>query len=144
MGSEAQILPAHLEFYRFCEEHLRKHNLWETSGAILFSKGSTLQLGDLYVLGFNPGGEGDDYSSIGEHLQGQLSQNSKTEFSGDEWCSPYQCRLKTLLTKRLSYKLEEVCISNLIIEISQDESKVDYCWKTKDKIIRQYKIDKIK
>lgn len=124
------------------------------SGSILYSSHNTLRRGDIYLLGFNPGGESDGKDNkLGYEIDNMLSYEDNAYF--ENWgngagCSPLQQRLFWIFKKleNDSYSLNNICASNLIFlrstnvkelkecHKSENWSKLlDNCWKVHEKIL---------
>jgi len=61
--------------------------LWDKSGAVLYSQRNTLCEGKMYILGYNPGGNPNVASSlpnIGGHLLKSLNSDGKNEDHDEE------------------------------------------------------------
>jgi len=120
------------------------------TGSILYSSYKTLKPGALYILGFNPGGEGGD--TLKENIDSMLTRESNS-YLDEEWENnngswekgeaPLQKRL-IWLTKELGYNLREICASNLIFIKSQNQKSIDYniamkCWPIHEEILKLVK-----
>ena len=120
------------------KNHLRDH--LERSGSILYSASSTLKAGDVYLMGFNPGGNDNDpaytYPTISEMIDA-LADRTTNAYLDEEWAgkageAPLQKRV-TWVLKGLGYQPREVCSSNLIFLRSRNYMGVEYsladvCW----------------
>ncbi|MDA8516772.1 hypothetical protein [Citrobacter sp. Igbk 16] len=127
------------------KHHLSGH--LERSGSILYSAGSTLKSGDVYLMGFNPGGNDDDpackYPTISEMIDA-LTERTTNAYLDEGWTSkgdkaPLQKRV-TWLLNALGYQPREVCSSNLIFLRSRDAAGVEYriaddCWPIHEEIL---------
>lgn len=112
--------------------------LMSLPGGILYSSYNTLKPGDVYFLGYNPGGEGPDGPTVADRLEA-LPSKTCNDFTDSEWGetaaagqSTLQLRVKWLLDN-LGYSIEDVCSSNLIFAQSRDakgvpERYADVCW----------------
>ncbi|MBZ0059486.1 MULTISPECIES: uracil-DNA glycosylase family protein [unclassified Leclercia] len=119
--------------------HLSPH--LERSGSILYSATSTLKVGDVYLMGFNPGG--GDGPTISEQIDA-LADRTTNAYLDEEWTgkageAPLQRRV-TWVLKALGYQPREVCASNLIFIRSRDYRGVEYtladeCWPVHEEII---------
>ena len=121
-------------------------DLMSESGGILYSSHETLKKGDVYLLGFNPGGSGGP--SIEESVEEILSSEINA-YLDESWSNgngswgageaTLQRRIVYLLNE-LGLEPREVCSSNLIFVRSRDEAGVDYslakqCWPVHEAII---------
>lgn len=126
------------------------------SGSILYSSHNTLRRGDIYLLGFNPGGESDvKDNKLGYEIDNMLSYE-KNAYLDEFWnknktdYSPLQQRLLWIFDnfKNNSYSLKNICASNLIFLRSRsvEDLKTRYngdnwskllgnCWKVHEKIL---------
>lgn len=107
------------------------------SGKVLYSSDATLCAGDLYVLGYNPGGH-TDLPSIAKDLESFVGRQSNA-YCDEEWGdyargnAPIQRRLQWLM-KELSLDIHRTCASNLIFLRSKSAMGVNYpqdaalCW----------------
>lgn len=112
-------------------------------GGILYSSFNTLKPGDVYFLGYNPGGEGPDGPIVAESL---LALPSKTwndftdlELTAEAGQSTLQLRVKWVL-ENLDYRVADVCSSNLIFAQSRDakgvpERYAEVCWPVHEAIL---------
>lgn len=121
-------------------------DILEKPGHILYSGHSSLKKGDIYVLGFNPGG--DDKiplkirmantltSDFNEYLDESWNNTSSTYKEGE---APLQRRICWLLTE-LGANPRDVCASNLIFTRSRAAKDISYsiakiCWPVHEAII---------
>jgi hypothetical protein len=115
-------------------------------GKILYSSHETLCQGDVYLLGYNPGGS--EGPSISDSISNMLSQFENAYFDED-WSNgagdykkgeaPLQKRVDLLITA-LGYDLKAVCASNLIFAQSVNAHGVssalaDVCWPVHEAIM---------
>lgn len=117
--------------------------LMSQPGGILYSSFKTLKLGDLYFLGYNPGGEGPDGPTVADSLA-DMPSKTWNDFIDLEWTtvagqSTLQLRVKWVL-ENLGYNVEDVCSSNLIFVQSRDakgvpERYADVCWPVHEAIL---------
>jgi len=118
--------------------------LMSQPGGILYSSFKTLKPGDLYFLGYNPGGEGPDGPTVADSLAAMPSK-TLNDFIDLEWNdagagqSTLQVRVKWVL-ENLGYRVEDVCSSNLIFTQSRDakgvpERYADVCWPVHEAIL---------
>lgn len=120
-------------------------DLMSLPGAILYSSYNTLKPGDVYFLGYNPGGEGPDGPTVADRLEA-LPSKTCNDFTDLEWGetaaagqSTLQLRVKWLLDS-LGYRIEDVCSSNLIFAQSRDakgvpERYANICWPVHEAIL---------
>jgi hypothetical protein len=109
------------------------------SGSILYSSHQTLRKGDIYLLGFNPGGtEGDPLNNAitdlmrtteNAYLDQNWSGNHRTYGNGQ---APLQKRVVWLLGA-LGFEPSEVCATNRIFLRSRSANTIPYkladlCW----------------
>lgn len=118
------------------------------SGAILYSGHDTLRRGDVYLLGFNPGGGDDGTLKLSGSIANMLVSTENKyldEVWGDvesrkEGEAPLQKRVQWLL-EAIGLKTRDVCASNLIFVQSRKAEHVDYaamakaCWPVHEAII---------
>lgn len=109
------------------------------SGSILYSSHETLKAGDVYLLGFNPGGIGGHpvEQSINSMLKNTTNAyiDESWENQNGVWANgeaPLQKRVRWIL-KIIGLKTEDVCASNLIFLQSRTAKDVSYslaekCW----------------
>ena len=119
----------------------------DRSGAILYSSHTTLKPGDVYLLGFNPGGEGG--SPLRECINGMLHSDVNAyldeswENRNGVWApgeAPLQKRVSWLL-ERVIGNPREVCATNLIFVRSRLAANISYelvqqCWPVHEAILR--------
>lgn len=109
------------------------------SGSILYSSHETLKPGNVYLLGFNPGGEGG--SSVEQSIDSLLS-NTVNAYLDESWDNqngvwangeaPLQKRVQWVL-ESLGLNPRDVCASNLIFLRSREATDICYslaekCW----------------
>lgn len=119
-------------------------------GGVLYSSHETLQPGDVYLLGFNPGGSGN--RPLGESIDSMLSY-SDNAYIDECWAngvgtweagkSPLQERICWLLTS-MGLNPREVCAANLIFLQSRNASGINYslakrCWVVHEAILKVVK-----
>lgn len=129
------------DFARKILRHLLRKN-----GELIYSAHHTLQKGDIYLLGLNPGGAG--YIAIEDHIGGMLHRNINS-FIDESWTNgqnewapgkaPLQQRVKYLLTA-LGYSTEDVCASNLIFQTTPNADELCFglagiCWPFHEAVI---------
>ncbi|MEO5812842.1 MAG: hypothetical protein ABIQ63_12100 [Rhodanobacter sp.] len=118
--------------------HLRDH--LDMPGEILYSSHKTLQPGDVYLIGFNPGGR--EGTCLGESIYSTLGRTNNA-YCDEAWerdgktlgkgTAPLQQRVRWLLTQ-LGKVPTAVCASNLIFMQSRKADEVRYpyladrCW----------------
>ncbi|WCL53227.1 hypothetical protein [Gimibacter soli] len=120
------------------------------TGGILYSGHSTLVKGDIYILGFNPGGAPEDGRPISESIDTMLT-NDCNAYLCENWLTsdqgpdapysraPLQQRLKWI-ADQLGYPLQTICASNLIFVKSRRAGEVprdlaDICWPVHEAIL---------
>jgi hypothetical protein len=117
------------------------------TGGILYSAADTLSLGEIYILGLNPGGDGGP--TIAQDLDALLDRKDNS-YLDEKWenragsyspgQAPLQRRVNWLISA-LGYDLRRVCASNLIFMKSRSESGVNYpgdadlCWPVHERIL---------
>ena len=121
-------------------------DLLDERGSILYSSHETLKPGDVYLLGFNPGGS-DGYP-IDQSIN-QLLTNTTNAYLDDSWKSqnrvwakgeaPLQKRIRWVL-ERIKLKPKNVCASNLIFFQSRKASDISFslakqCWPVHEAIL---------
>lgn len=114
-------------------------DLLDQPGGILYSNYASLTKGDIYFLGFNPGGAGGN--TIRQSIE-SLPGKTHNAYLDEEWGSvesPYE-KGQAVLQKRvrwvleaLGYEVQKVCASNLIFVQSREATGVAYsladtCW----------------
>ena len=111
-------------------------------GSVLYSATSTLQSGDFYTLGLNPGGDPSEIpETISECLDALPTYNGNA-YMDEDWsgrrhyekgCHPLQNNMK-LLAQLLGPDLSTICSSNLVFMRSIDQYGSGYdelasrCW----------------
>lgn len=130
------------EFATFARHELR--NLLDEPGCLLYSAATTLQKGDVYILGLNPRGS-KSTGSLSDDLDA-LPSRDKNAYCDGRWknClpgnAPIQRRLRWLL-EQLGYDLRAVCAANLIFTSSRDGASAGYpekaniCWPVHQQIL---------
>lgn len=126
-----------------------KHQLidyLQESGSVLYSDNNTLQAGDIYLMGFNPGGTGGP--ALGQQID-LLASKTTNAYLDEDWSNdngswpageaPLQRRVIWVL-EQLGYQPRNVCSSNLIFLQSRQAQEIDYhladvCWPIHQKII---------
>jgi len=115
-------------------------------GSILYSSHKTLKPGDVYLLGFNPGGAGGNplKFSIDSMLfdESNAYLDESWENRNGSWAkgeAPLQKRICWLL-RRLKLNPREVCASNLIFFQSREAKDINYslaetCWPIHEAIL---------
>lgn len=119
------------EFPAYAKDNLQEY--LNFSGSILYSSHDTLKKGDIYLLGFNPGGESDGKDNkLGYDIDNMLSYEGNAYF--EDWgngagCSPLQQRLSWIFDKLDNdlYKLKNICASNLIFLRSRSIEELKKC-----------------
>ena len=121
-------------------------NLSGKSGGILYTSHENLRPGPIYLLGFNPGGEGGP--SLGSNIEEMLdyTENSYTDeaytnraVASGSGEAVLQKRVRRLLAS-IGWESGEVCASNLIFVQSRDATGierrlVDQCWPVHEAIL---------
>ncbi len=116
------------------------------SGSILYSSHETLKPGDVYLLGFNPGGAGGN--PVEQSINSMLTNTSNSyideswENHNGVWANgeaPLQKRIQWIL-ESLGLNTREVCASNLIFLQSREASDISYslaekCWPVHEAIL---------
>lgn len=112
-------------------------DLLDFPGSILYGSHETLRRGDIYLLGFNPGGTGGDTLSVNIDAMLVKSDNA---YLDESWGDGSGEVGEATLQKRVIWVLEtlgvdprSVCATNLIFVKSRDAKGVDYkiadtCW----------------
>ena len=116
------------------------------SGSILYSSHETLKPGDVYLLGFNPGGAGGN--PVEQSINSMLT-NTDNSYLDESWenhngvwdngKAPLQKRVQWIL-ESLGLNTREVCASNLIFLQSREASDINYslaeqCWPVHEAIL---------
>ncbi len=91
----------------------------KSSGRILYSSAATLQSGDIYLLGLNPGGDPEAHATETIDLDLKcLPTRDKNAYVHEKWnglepgAAPLQKRVKWLC-EALGYQTKDVCASNV-------------------------------
>lgn len=120
--------------------------LLDKPGSILYSSHETLKPGDLYLLGFNPGGVGGNPI---ERSINQLLTNTTNSYLDESWENqngvwangeaPLQKRIQWVL-KSIKLNPRDVCASNLIFFQSREASDISFslakqCWPVHEAIL---------
>jgi hypothetical protein len=115
-------------------------------GSILYSSHETLKSGDVYLLGFNPGGSGS--RSVESSIESILI-NTTNAYLDESWRNkngvwengeaPLQKRISWLL-KSIGINTRDVCASNLIFFQSRQASDISFslakkCWPVHEAIL---------
>lgn len=129
---------------------IARHNLADLlnkPGTILYSSHETLKHGDIYLLGFNPGGangtplsesiDGMLTKTINAYLDGIWDRNGRPYPKGK---APLQLRVCWLLTS-LNVNPSDVCVSNSIFFQSRKATGINFshakrCWPVHEVIIK--------
>jgi|AntAceMinimDraft_11_1070367.scaffolds.fasta_scaffold00918_6 hypothetical protein len=116
------------------------------SGSILYSSHETLKSGDVYLLGFNPGGAGG--KPVEQSINSMLT-NTDNSYLDESWenhngvwangKAPLQKRVQWIL-ESLRLNTRDVCASNLIFLQSREASDISYslaeqCWPVHEAIL---------
>lgn len=116
------------------------------SGSILYSSHETLKSGDVYLLGFNPGGAGGN--PVEQSINTMLTNISNSyldeswENHNGVWANgeaPLQKRIQWVL-ESLGLNTRDVCASNLIFLQSREASDISFslakkCWPVHEAIL---------
>jgi hypothetical protein len=120
--------------------------MMDDSGGILYSSKETLKLGDVYLMGFNPGGSGG--LKLRQSIE-SIRSKSDNSYLDEEWGTnkinwkkggaPLQRRVQHVLSF-LGYETRQVCASNLIFTQSERSNDVSIelankCWPVHQAII---------
>lgn len=120
--------------------------LLDKLGSILYSSHETLKPGDVYLLGFNPGGTGGNPI---ERSINQLLTNTTNAYLDESWENqngawangeaPLQKRIQWIL-KSIKLNPRDVCASNLIFFQSREASDISFslakqCWPVHEAIL---------
>ena len=87
------------------KHHLSAH--MERSGSILYSANTTLEAGDVYLIGFNPGGEDEPVykaPTIGEQIDA-LAHRTTNAYLDEKWRGKAG---EDPLQRRVTWLLEEL------------------------------------
>ncbi len=116
------------------------------SGEVIYSSHETLKKGDIYLMGYNPGGAG--FITIEDHIDLMLSRTTNS-YLDESWTNgittwgkgqaPLQKRIVWLL-EQLEKDPRDVCASNLIFQTSKDAGGVPFslakmCWPVHEAVI---------
>ena len=116
------------------------------SGSILYSSHETLKSGDVYLLGFNPGGAGGN--PVEQSINSMLT-NTDNSYLDESWENhngvwangeaPLQKRIQWVL-ENLGLNTRDVCASNLIFIQSREASDINFslakkCWPVHEAIL---------
>jgi hypothetical protein len=115
-------------------------------GSILYSSHETLKSGDVYLLGFNPGGAGGN--PVEQSINSMLTNTSNSyldeswENHNGVWANgeaPLQKRIQWVL-ESLGLSTRDVCASNLIFLQSREASDISFslakkCWPVHEAIL---------
>jgi hypothetical protein len=131
-----------------------KH-LLDEKGEVIYSSHETIKKGDVYLLGLNPGGNGQQHPELGNwytirtHLQRMLVRTENSYFD-EKWKNevsdypkgdaPLQKRVKQLLTGIGIEDPKTVCSSNIIFKTSQNTNDLCFglaglCWPVHEAIL---------
>lgn len=121
-------------------------DIWGEPGGILYSSHETLKPGNVYLLGFNPGGSNG--APLSEIVRSMLSY-SDNAYIDESWSNgngkwepgkaPLQQRIQWLLDE-LGLETSSVCASNLIFFQSRAASDINFslakkCWPVHEAIL---------
>jgi len=134
------------KFVQRAKELLGKEFL-KQSGAVLYSSSETLERGEIYLLGTNPGGR--ELETIGSHLD-RLMCYIKNQYVDEDWNGgPGKSRMQEYvknLMNGLNLNIREICSSNLIFKRTAGLGSMsgaefyelaDICWKAHRIIIQE-------
>jgi hypothetical protein len=122
-------------------------DLLNKSGSILYSSHETLKPGNVYLLGFNPGGAGGN--QLSNNIENLLN-NESNAYLDESWKNlngtweigeaPLQKRICWLLDT-IGFDPREVCASNLIFFQSREAKDINFnlaqrCWPIHEAIIK--------
>lgn len=122
-------------------------DLSEQAGTLLYSSAASVQKGDVYFLGFNPGGiNGVSFKDNLALLPSKTSNSyldEEWENDAGSWAageSPLQKRVQWLF-ESLNLQTKDICASNLIFFQSKQASEINYnladrCWPVHEQILR--------
>lgn len=114
------------------------------SGEVLYSGVSTLQSGDIYLLGHNPGGDPTNprLPTVGSSLE-ELPSKTINSYLDTQWSGGDTLQRRVLwLLRKLGYHPREVAASNLIFPRSRDEAGSQFgrfaelCWPVHEQILQ--------
>lgn len=138
---------SHDEFITFISSELDEFK--NIPGETLYSSLTTIQKGDIYLMGTNPGGS-NNYP-LSDDIE-NLKYRTKNSYLDEVWetkkgvpqvgKNPLQKRIQKLITM-LGYDVRDVCASNLIFIKSVDLETLRYkfsdiadkCWGVHEKIL---------
>jgi hypothetical protein len=117
-------------------------------GSLLYSSADTLQRGEVYLLGLNPGG--DERQTIRESIAGLLHFKGNA-YTDEDWSTPKRRygagghplqRNLSFLFAAMGWDLARTCASNLIFTRSVNQAGAEYpavadiCWPVHVEIMR--------
>jgi hypothetical protein len=120
--------------------------LLEESGKVLYSSARTLQKGDFYILGLNPGGSRERGRRICDSLQDLVEGKPWNDYCDEPW-HPYKAGNHPLqrnvrqLVQALGLDLESICSSNLVFMRTPGQEGIilpyhgDLCWPVHEMIL---------
>ncbi|QSX35343.1 hypothetical protein JYB87_09210 [Shewanella avicenniae] len=132
-------------------ENVLKHIL-DDIGEVVYSSHETLKKGDVYLLGLNPGGSGQENPethvpyTIRSHLK-QMLRRDRNSYCDESWKpgqpegeAPLQKRVKTLLAG-IGVNPKTVCASNIIFKTSRNSDELCFglaglCWPVHEAILK--------
>jgi hypothetical protein len=121
-------------------------DLLDASGSILYSSHETLTSGEVYLLGFNPGGSGGNplwqnidsmlLNTTNAYLDESWENNNSVWANGE---APLQKRVQWIL-ESIGLNTRDVCASNLIFLQSRGAGDISYslaekCWPVHEAIL---------
>lgn len=123
-------------------------DLLDRPGGILYSSHETLSKGDVYLLGFNPGGGDDGAVKLADSIENMLVR-TENSYLDEVWGdvsgrspggAPLQKRVQWLC-ETIGLQPRAVCASNLIFVQSRKAEDIEYaalakvCWPVHEAII---------
>ena len=138
-------------------EKLKKTNLLNQSGAVLYSSYYTVKPGKFMIIGLNPGGDPEEIKrTIEQDINYKFEKSRENpkwnEFFDEEWipgepgCDRLQVNMRYFIRLLLGdrEKLRDICATNLIFtrskaeqDISKPQELAKTCWKKVHKWLLQ-------
>ena len=138
-GKSSNFAPMELaEFVARAKSSLSQ--ILDEPGAVLYSSCGTLQHGNFYFLGLNPGGAGGETIAASLDALSDKKSNAYRDESWENKRGKFKCGAHPLqrnacrLFEALETRVEDVCASNLIFSRSRGErgagypEKAEICW----------------